>query len=79
MVTKPSPFAPPPEPEASGAGRLSRYDELKQRQDDMARMMREKTMLEVNNAAKVRPSPRCGAALPHPRGRRAWRCSSPSP
>ena len=65
-----SPFAPPPEPEASGAGGLSKYEELKQRQDEMARMMMEKTMLEVNNAAKVRPSPRGPAALPHPRGRR---------
>jgi hypothetical protein len=55
-----SPFAQSPEPEASGAGRLSRYEELKQRQDDMARMMREKTMLEVHNAAKVRPSPTVG-------------------
>ena len=59
MATKPaggsSPFAPPPEPEASGDGKLTRYEELKQRQDDMAKMMMEKTMLEVNNAAKVRP------------------------
>ena len=59
LATKPaggsSPFAPPPEPEASGDGKLTRYEELKQRQDDMAKMMMEKTMLEVNNAAKVRP------------------------
>ena len=58
VATKPSggnsPFAPPPEPEA-GTGKLTRYEELKQRQDDMAKMMRDKTMLEVNNAAKVRP------------------------
>ena len=72
-----SPFAPPPEPEASGAGGLSKYEELKQRQDEMARMMREKTMLEVNNAAKVRPSPRGRAALSRARGRRARRWSSP--
>jgi len=72
-----SPFAPPPEPEASGEGGLSKYEELKQRQDEMARMMREKTMLEVNNAAKVRPSPRGPAALPHARGRRARRWSLP--
>ena len=69
-----SPFAPPPEPEASGEGGLSKYEELKQRQDEMARMMMEKTMLEVNNAAKVWPSPRGRAALPNPRG---WRWSSP--
>jgi hypothetical protein len=59
LATKPaggsSPFAPPPDPEASGDGKLTRYEELKQRQDDMAKMMMEKTMLEVNNAAKVRP------------------------
>ena len=59
LATKPaggsSPFAPPPDPEASGDGTLTRYEELKQRQDDMAKMMMEKTMLEVNNAAKVRP------------------------
>ena len=72
-----SPFAPPPVPEASGAGGLSKYEELKQRQDEMARMMREKTMLEVNNAAKVRPSPRGRAALSRARGRRARRWSSP--
>jgi len=72
-----SPFAPPPEPEASGEGGLSKYEELKQRQDEMARMMREKTMLEVNNAAKVRPSPSGPAALPHARGRRARRWSLP--
>ena len=72
-----SPFAPPPEPEASGEGGLSKYEELKQRQDEMARMMREKTMLEVNNAAKVRPSPTGPVALPHARGRRAQRWSSP--
>ena len=56
LATKPaggsSPFAPPPEPEA-GDGKLTRYEELKQRQDEMAKMMQEKTMLEVNNAAKV--------------------------
>ena len=72
-----SPFAPPPEPEASGEGGLSKYEELKQRQDEMARMMREKTMLEVNNAAKVRPSPRGRAALSRAHSRRARRWSSP--
>ena len=58
LATKPaggsSPFAPPPEPEPSADGKLTKYEELKQRQDEMAKMMIQRTMLEVNNAAKVR-------------------------
>ena len=58
MATKPaggsSPFAPPPEPEPSADGKLTKYEELKQRQDEMAKMMIQRTMLEVNNAAKGR-------------------------
>ena len=46
-----SPFA---QPEPDSDEKLSKYEELKQRQEAIAEMMREKTMREVNKAAQSR-------------------------
>tara|TARA_B110001452_G_C15183528_1_gene411072 strand:- start:432 stop:1034 length:603 start_codon:yes stop_codon:yes gene_type:complete len=49
-----SPFAQPDPADAPSNGKLSKKEELKQRQSEIAEMMREQTMKEVNRAASSR-------------------------